>query len=144
MPDLDAVLLDSDAFSVLFVPRRNPDPRRDTWRELMRHRRPVISFVSRGQLLGGAGGWGEQRQQRLRDQLDDTPTFAAEYDVIDAYAQVSAQARAAGHGIHQAVHAEDRWIAACAIAKDLPLPSGDHIFRDVPQLDLLVDPGVSP
>ncbi|MBP8882495.1 MAG: hypothetical protein KBG77_15485 [Dermatophilaceae bacterium] len=34
----------------------------------------------------------------------------------------------------------DRWIAACAIAKAIPLLSGDRIFKGAPSLSLLALP----
>lgn len=33
----------------------------------------------------------------------------------------------------------DAWVAATAIAHDLPLLAGDRIYRDVPGLSLLED-----
>ncbi len=49
---------------------------------------------------------------------------------------VTVEARARGLGIAQSNHVADRWIAACAIAKSIPLLSGDGIFTDAPSLSL--------
>jgi len=45
--------------------------------------------------------------------------------------------RRAGHGLQNPAHAADRWVAACAVAKELPLFGRDGIYRDAPGLRLL-------
>lgn len=74
---------------------------------------------------------------RLLEVLQRTPTIYADVDVVGAYAKLSAECRAGGHPLHDKIHTADRWIAACAIAKQFELLSGDAIFHGAPNLDVL-------
>lgn len=58
-------------------------------------------------------------------------------EVLDAFVNLTVGCRAVGHALHAKDHTGDRWIAACAIAKDLPLLSGDAIYEDAPLLEQL-------
>lgn len=139
MTPIEAVLLDTDAYSHLFVRRNSPDPRVSGWRETLAGRRVLIAFQTRAEVLAGAlqANSGERRVQNLRAVLDATPTVPADSEVIDAYARLTARCRQTGHGLAQKPHTADRWIASCAIAKGLPLFAGDGVYRDAPDLSLL-------
>jgi hypothetical protein len=52
-------------------------------------------------------------------------------------ARFYAECRRIGHSLHDKHHTGDRWVAACAIAKDVDLLAGDDIYRDAPGLRLL-------
>jgi predicted nucleic acid-binding protein len=80
--------------------------------------------------------WGERRMTSLRAQLDSTPTIRADNEVIDAHAALIAECRKIGHGLQDPKHTGDRWVAASAIAKGLPLLSGDGIYEEAPGLTL--------
>lgn len=142
---LRAALLDTDVFSALYVTPRATAALQghpvETWEATLVGLRVVISFQTRAELLAGAlvAGWGERRVQSLRDRLDATPTIDEDVDVIDAYARLGAAARAVGHPLGTlSQHVGDRWIAACAIAKDLPLLTGNRRHFDrAPGLRLL-------
>lgn len=131
--------MDTDVFSLLFVRRGSSDPRITRWRELLTGRQVLISFQTRAELLAGAlaDGWGERRMTELRATLDRTPTIGADSEVIDAHANLYAECRRIGHGLHDKPHTGDRWIAACAIAKGVDLLAGDDIYREAPSLTLL-------
>lgn len=142
MAGVEVVLLDTNAFSALYVTpevtaRKQGHPI-DEWRASLRGQRVVISFQTRAEILAGAriAGWGQQRMAALMERLDSTPTVHLDQDVFDAYVTLSADSRAQGKGIGQRPHAADRWIAACAIAKSVPLMSTDGIFADAPALTL--------
>ena len=62
------------------------------------------------------------------------PPASSEHEVIDAYATLTAECRAAGHALHEKVHTGDRWIAACAVAKDFELLAGDRIYSGAPRV----------
>jgi len=83
---LQATLVDTDAFSLLFVRRGSSDPRIAGWRELLTGRQVLISFQTRAELLAGAtaDGWGDRRTTELRMILDRTPTIGVDDEVIDA------------------------------------------------------------
>jgi predicted nucleic acid-binding protein len=134
-----AALVDTDAFSLLFVRRGSSDQRIAGWRDLLTGRQVLISFQTRAELLSGAiaDGWGERRVSKLRAILDLTPTIGVDDEVIDAHAALFAECRRVGHALHAKVHTGDRWIAACAIAKALPLVAGDGIFVSAPNLYLM-------
>lgn len=101
----------------------------------------MIAFQTRAEVLSGAylAGWGERRLEAARQQLDATPTVDEDAEVVDAYARLLADARSVGHPLGDtAQHVGDRWIAACAIAKGLPLLTGNRKhFAQAPALDLL-------
>ena len=80
---------------------------------------------------------GDSRARELRAQLDRTATIGVDESVIDAYATLVAKCRRAGHALQQKQHTADRWIAACAIAKDVELLAGDGIFAGAPRLRLV-------
>lgn len=139
MTGLVATLVDTDVFSVLYLRRSSADPRAVRWREQLTGRRVLISFQTRAEVLAGAigAGWGNRRVGETRDILDRTPTIRPDNEVIDAYATLVAACRRAGHGLQEKHHAGDRWVAACAIAKDIDLLAGDGIYLNAPNLSLL-------
>ena len=70
--------------------------------------------------------------------LNRMPTIYADDEVADAYAKLVAGCRRIGHALHAKEHSGDRWIAACAIAKNLELVAGDGIYRETPNLSLVI------
>lgn len=139
MSEFRAAVVDTDAFSLLFVRRGSNDPRTAVWRDLLAGRQVLISFQTRSEALAGAmaDGWGELRLAELRAILDRTATIGVDDEVIDAHAALFAECRRVGHALHGERHTGDRWVAACAIAKEVDLLSGDGIYRDAPGLRLL-------
>ncbi len=89
-----------------------------------------MAFQTRAEVLSGAlqDSWGDRRMASLRAQLDATATIGVDDDVIDAFARLTAECRTQGHPLQDRTHTGDRWIAACAVAKDIPLLSFDKIF----------------
>ncbi len=138
------VVIDTDVYSALYT-----DPERagrrglpvTAWLEALAGDRVLISFQTRAEVLAGlrAGSWGDNRRQTALEKLDAAPTIPADRDVIDSYAELTSLCRRAGHALHDKIHTADRWVAACAIAKGLPLLSGDGIYRDAPSLLLLME-----
>lgn len=98
----------------------------------------LISFQTRAEVLAGlrSGNWSEMRQSAALTKLDSAPTVPADREVLDAYAELTSRCRRAGHALHDKIHTADRWVAACAVAKGLPLLSGDRIYRGAPGLAL--------
>lgn len=139
MTALTAALLDTDVFSALFVRTRGEPVEAADWRSRLTGRQVVISFQTRAELLYGAKNkdWGQARRAQLEQILDRTVTIQPDLDVIDAFASLRDECRRAGHALHDRPHTADRWIAACAIAKDLPLLAADQIYRNAPGLQLL-------
>lgn len=135
-----ASIVDTDVFSLVYVNRRVSDVRVERWREHLTGRRVLISFQTRAEVLAGArsGGWGERRMEELHGVLNQMPTIYADDEVVEAYAQLVAECRRTGHALHAREHTGDRWIAACAIAKNLELVAGDGIYRDAPNLSVVL------
>jgi len=133
-----AILVDTDVFSVMYLRRPNIDSRAAGWREYLIGRRVLISFHTRAEVLAGARSaqWGRRRMAETIEILDRTPTIRPDNEVVDAYAQLVAECRRLGHGLHAREHTGDRWVAACAIAKRLDLLAGDAIYQGVPNLVL--------
>lgn len=140
-----AVLLDTDVFSALYVTPRDVGLKQghpiDDWTTALTGLRPLIAFQTRAELLAGAylANWGQHRVSSLQAQLDLTPTVDEDREVVEAYARLQADAQKAGHPLgHKGNHVGDRWIAACAIAKGLPLLTGNlRHFANAPGLALL-------
>lgn len=135
-----AAIVDTDVFSLAFVNRRSNDRRVERWREHLAGRRVLISFQTRAEVLAGARfrGWGERRMDALLEVLNRTPTIYSDEQVADAYAELVAECRRTGHALHAKEHSGDRWVAACAIAKNLELVAGDGIYRDAPNLTVFL------
>lgn len=132
MAAVNAVVLDTDVFSALYITPRHVAARQGhpigTWESSLAGCRSLISFQTRAEILAGAhlAGWGQKRLAAAVVRLDGTPTIDVDRDVVDAYARLLAEANKEGHpfgAVKQ--HVGDRWIAACAIAKDLPLLTGN-------------------
>ncbi len=143
MANPDAVLIDTDVYSSVFITPDRAAKRGlpvDDWRRALEGVRVLITFQTRAEILAGASmnRWAEQRLSALRGLLDNTPTIGADRDVIDAYARLRAACRQAGHALNDKQHNADRWNAASAIAKDLPLFTNDRIYANAPRLALFV------
>ena len=132
------VLLDTDIWSHLFSDARRRHPEDSRWREFLLGRTVAIATQTRAEVLAGAviAKWGEPRTFDLRTQLDRTATVPVTSDVVEAYAQLTADLRTSGHALQQKQHTGDRWVAATAIAIGAPLFSADGIYRGAPGLTL--------
>ena len=134
--------MDTDVFSALFVTPRAPQREAhlvDEWRASLAGVRVAITFQTRAELLAGArsGGWGVKKLTHLATAIAAVPVIGLGEDVLQAYVTLTAECKASGHALHAKVHTADRWIASCAIAKGVPLLSGDGIYRNAPGLRLL-------
>jgi predicted nucleic acid-binding protein len=89
-------------------------------------------------------GWGEFRLRRLARPLADLNVIQTEERLITRCAQLRVWSSSAGHALGQKIHEADRWVAATALTLELQLVAGDHIFDNVPGLDVLhVEAGLS-
>lgn len=142
MGTVNAVLLDTDVFGALYVTPREVVLKQGhpvgAWESSLTGCRPLISFQTRAEILSGAylAGWGEKRLTATLARLDGTPTIHVDRDIVEAYARLLAEAKKAGHALGiLREHVGDRWIAACAIAKGLPLLTGNRRhFTNAPRL----------
>lgn len=137
--DARVVLMDTDAYSRFYVPmKKGKSPELDDLAGRLLGARVVIAFQTRAEMLSGAlqASWSDRRMASLRAQLDATPTIGVDPEVIDAFARLTAECRWRGHALQDKAHTGDRWVAACAIAKVVPLLSFDGIFRGAPAIEL--------
>lgn len=138
------VVLDTDVYSALYTDPERAERRGlpvATWLDALAGDRVLISFQTRAEVLAGlrAGNWGDSRRQTAVAKLDALPTIPADRDVIESYAELTSMCLRAGHALHAKIHTADRWVAACAVAKGLPLLSGDGIYQGTPGLSLLME-----
>ncbi len=137
-----AVLLDTDVFGALFVTPRDIALKQghpvESWADALIGYRVLISFQTRAEILFGVyyAGWGERRVNAARERLDATPTIDEDIDVVEAFARLSSECKRLGHALAEKMHTGDRWVAACAIAKELPLLARDGIYVNAPSLTL--------
>lgn len=144
MLEHDSTLIDTDVFSALNVTPREMALRQghpvDEWIAALTGRRVFISFQTRAEVLAGAylAGWGERRLAPILERLDAMPTIYVNPSVIEAVARLLAEAQKSGHPLGNKVHhVADRWVAACAISKHLPLLTGNRKhFEGAPGLTL--------
>lgn len=139
---MSIVLIDTDVFSALYVAPEQAEKRGlpvAEWRDLLAGKHVFISFQTRAEVLAGlrVSNWGERRLTAARMKLDTAHTVGVDEQVIDAFAGLTAECRRTGHGLHHKIHTGDRWVAATAMAKGLPLLAGDRIYRAAPGLTLL-------
>jgi predicted nucleic acid-binding protein len=100
----------------------------------------LLSFVTVGELLRGAlsASWGEARRTDLQTRIDAMTVLPYDEQVIGAYARCTVEAVRLGHPLGQAVHSNDAWIAATAIAHGVPLLSlNRRHFENLPGLAVL-------
>jgi len=142
LSDSNIVVIDTDIYSALHT-----DPERAAkrglpvakWKKTLAGKHVLISFQTRAEVLTGvrASNWGEKRVNEAVAKLDTAQTIPADTDVISAFATLGAECKQAGHALWAKEHTGDRWIAACAIAKGVPLLACDGIYADAPGLECL-------
>lgn len=134
-----SVLVDTDVWSRVVLGRRDQSPEVATWRRLLVGRQPVIAAQTEAELrfLPLANRWEADSTERFTAHLELTPTAPVTPEVIIAWAELRATCRARGHALADRARQDDAWVAATALAHELPLLSGDPIFRQVPGLRLL-------
>lgn len=138
MPAGTAVIVDTDIFSVVYIKRRANDPV-EQWQQRLRGKKVLISFQTRAEVLLGlrASNWGERRIAEATSRLDRVTLVPADAEVIDAFATLGAACKRSGHPLWGKQHTGDCWVAACAIAKGIPLLARDRIYLGAPRLELL-------
>lgn len=98
----------------------------------------MLSFQTVAELRFGAlrQGWGTRRLAHLDERLNRAEVVWAGPDLLTEYVALRVRCEQVGHGLSQARHDADRWIAATAIRLKIPLVAHDAVFIDVPGLVL--------
>lgn len=136
------VVVDTDAFSKVYVRQQRQGPARDeadALRLRLQGKIVVIATQSLAELEAWPflQNWGASRRQRLMQILGGTTVVPVSRDVVDAFVTLTVESRAHGHPLAQKQHVADRWVAATAIALDRPLLAVDGGYRRAPRLALL-------
>jgi predicted nucleic acid-binding protein len=133
------VVVDTDVFSKVVLPgriRSKRDPNRQAWLDALLGYRIVMAVQTRVELLAWPieKNWGAPRRAELEEFLATSPVLQITEDVQDRYATLTAALKALGHGLGAKHHTGDRWVAATALAHDLPIAAMDGIYDNVPGL----------
>ncbi len=132
-----SLLVDTNVWGAQLNPRREA-----LWYRFARHlvdADPAIAMQTVAELRFGAldAGWGPRRMAELEALLNRAVVIPVDDDVAWAHARLRTACRLVGHPLHDKVHDGDLWIAATAIAHDLPLVTDDGIFARVPGLQVI-------
>lgn len=100
---------------------------------------PAVAAQTVAELrFGGlAAGWGPKRMAQIEDLVHRAAVIAVDDRVIWTHARLRSACRRAGHALHDNAHSGDLWIAASALAHNLPLVSDDRLFLGVPGLSVI-------
>jgi len=133
----EGVVVDTMVISWLFDDR--PNPRAERYRTLIGDRPVVLAFQTVMELRHGVlrAGWGELRRIRLERAIAQLSVVQPDDEMITACAELRHQCMRIGHALGQKLHDGDRWIAATAIRRRVPLVSHDGLFTDAPGLSLI-------
>ena len=108
----EGILVDTDVLS--YVAWRRPEGK--AFIPILRDRLPAVSFVTVGELFFGAAkaGWGAEKISKLETILRRYTVIPGTYDIARAYGDIKA-------GFRNQIDECDMWIAATAIAHELPV-----------------------
>ena len=133
MPGEQAVLLDTNAYSALYVTpeetaRKQGHPVEE-WRSALRGQRILIAFQTRAELIIGARSakWGDQRMKALNERIASTPTVQLDGEVFDSYVTLTVVARPG----HRSAAARGRSLDRCVRDREVRAASvyGRHLHR---------------
>ena len=113
--------------------------RKARWTPLLEPAVWVLPFTVVAEMRFGAevAGWGARRRAVLDRLVARAATVPPLPDVTDAYVDLRTWCVRTGHGLGAKDHEADRWVAAVAIAAQLPLASEDSIFDRAAGLAIL-------
>jgi predicted nucleic acid-binding protein len=137
----DRVMVDTDVFSYLMKGRERADP----YRPHTDGKRIAVSFVTVGELFGGAkrAGWSPQRMAKLETRLKNAVIIPYDLEVCKQYATMATLKTP--QGSHRTIPANDRWIAACAMRHGLVLVTNNRAdFADIPGLTVICEAPAPP
>ncbi len=89
---------------------------------------------------GLVAGWGLRRMEEIERLIHRAVVIPVDDHVLWTHARLRTACRRAGHPLHDRTHAADLWVAASALAHQLPLVSDDNVFANVPGLTLIIEP----
>ncbi len=125
------VVLDTNVASFVFGKK----PEAALYRDDLADRRIVLSFMTMAEMLFGAdnANWSKKKRADLQAFFDKYGVLYADKDIVVTWAKMQKDLRTVGKTLDD----PDSWIAATALATDLPLVAHDAAFRFVPGLELI-------
>lgn len=134
------VLVDTNVWGAELDPRSAPLHHR-----YVRHlvgTAPAIAAQTVVEIRYGAlkNNWGQRRFDRLERLLHQAVVIPVDDDLMWTHARLRAACRRVGHALQDKAHNGDLWIAASAVAHDLPLVTDDRLFEGVPGLPVITEP----
>ena len=111
-------------------------PRKARWQPLLEQAAWILPFTVVAEMRFGAevANWGARRRGVLERLIARTGVVPPLDEVTDAYVDLRTWAVRSGHGLGAKDHEADRWVAAVAMAANLPLATEDSIFDGVARL----------
>ncbi len=130
------ILVDTGVFSASISRRRRA--RFEPEASLMAGHQIFLAAVTVAELRYGAlvADWGGQRRDRLEQSIAATTVVPVSDALLTTAAELRHACRRVGHALHEAVHANDLWIAASAVHIGAPLLTADAVFDNVTGLSL--------
>jgi predicted nucleic acid-binding protein len=116
-----------------------PRAERARWKSRLDGVEAAVAFATIAEVHYGAykGQWGMRRLARLEQDILDFSVLTPDDDVFRLCGWLRGKARRAGHPLQSPMHANDLWIASCAIRYDLPLLTANiRHFAGLPGLRL--------
>lgn len=129
-------VIDTDVFSILIGHR----PQAKRFRALVDGMDTALAFPSIAELLYGAhlARWGPVRLEWLESEIAQQGLLMPTHELLRLFGELRATAAGIGHPLGQPVHANDLWIASCAVHYGVPLVTGNgRHFAGLPELEVL-------
>ena len=129
---MNQIVVDTDVASYIF----NWHSLAERYANTLRGSELILSFMSVAELRMGAmsAGWGSNRRLLLEQFVHGFELFYADDDLCTVWARIRAEARVTG----RAISPQDAWIAATALALDVPLATNNRRdFESVRNLRLV-------
>ena len=133
---MSAVVLDTDAFSVLAELR----PGAEKLAAVIGDSETLLAFPSIAELTYAAlvARWGAARMLRLEESISQHGLLLPTTGVLRLWGRLRTVAVRAGHPLSHRMHANDLWIASCAVHYQVPLVTGNgRHFVGLPELEVL-------
>jgi hypothetical protein len=127
----DYLVLDTDVVSTLQAGRLSVE-----MSDLLVSKTPCVTFVTVGELFRGAykANWGPRRLERLEAWLRNVLVLPYDGDTARRWGRLVADMERRG----RSVPANDAWIAACCLSRNLPLMTlNRRDFQEIPGLTLV-------
>ena len=115
---------------------RTVSARRALWSDKLERAAWILPFSVVAEMRFGAAiaNWGPRRMTAMEQLIERTEIAPPLPAVISAYVDLRPWCVRTGHGLGAKDHEADRWVAAVAMAANLPLASEDTIFKAVDDL----------